>query len=97
MVNRASSVPNRDGSIVTNEVSTLGIFWDAVQPRPATNDLQGVTVFGEQFVVSGGSGTILTSPDAITWTRRDTPTVEFLSSVRLSQEASSRSDVPASF
>ncbi len=72
---------NTDGTLTTNWVSTLGLSWDAILPRPTTNDLQGVTVFQGQFVVSGGAGTILTSPDARVWTPRKTPTTWFLSSL----------------
>jgi hypothetical protein len=72
---------NPDGTLVTNQISTLGIAWDAIQPPPANVDLQGVTSFGNLVVVSGGSGTILTSPDGRLWTRRATPTTSFLSSL----------------
>jgi hypothetical protein len=72
---------NADGSLSTNQVSTLGIFWQGVQPPLTTQDLQGVTVFGNTFVVSGGSGIILTSPDGAAWTAHSTPTSNFLSSL----------------
>jgi hypothetical protein len=72
---------NPDGTKTTNQVSTLGIIWSGIEPRPTASDLQGVTTFGNQFVVSGAAGTILTSPDARNWTRRTTPTSLFLSSV----------------
>ncbi len=71
---------NSSGAFVTNQVSTLGIFWYAIA-RPVTNDLQGVTFFNGSFVVSGGAGTILTSPDGTNWTKRMTPSSSFLSSV----------------
>jgi hypothetical protein len=72
---------NTDGTLATNLVSTLGISWQAVLPRPTTNDLQGVTVFNNQVVVSGGSGTILTSSNALVWQAQKTPTTSFLSSL----------------
>jgi hypothetical protein len=72
---------NSDGTLVTNLVSTLGIYWHAVQPSPTTNDLQGVTFFNDQFVVSGGSGIVLTSADAVTWKAHSTPTKSLLSSL----------------
>ena len=72
---------NTDGTLATNLVSTLGINWQAVVPRPTTNDLQGITVFNNQFVVSGGSGTILTSSDALVWKAQKTSTASFLSSL----------------
>ncbi len=68
--------------IVTNMVaSAFGVIWNAVQPRPTTNDLQGITPFGNQWVATGDNGLVLTSPDGATWTRRTTPTTSFLSSV----------------
>lgn len=72
---------NSDGTISTNVVSTFGIYWQAVSPAPTTVDLQGVCTFGDLCVVSGGTGTILTSPDGTNWTKRSTPTSGFLSSV----------------
>jgi hypothetical protein len=72
---------NENGTLTTNLLSGLGVLWNAVEPRPTTNDLQGVTLWQNQFVVSGGLGTILTSPDAIDWTPRATPTSSFLSSL----------------
>jgi len=72
---------NSDGTLITNEVSTLGIIWEAVQPFPTANDLQGVTAFGEMLVVTGGDGTILTSADGNNWLKRPTPTTSFISSV----------------
>ncbi len=71
--------------VVTNQtVSTLGVVWYAVQPRPTTNDLQGVSVFNNLYLVSGDNGTMLTSPDGTNWTQRVTPTVALLSSVAAS-------------
>src|SRR5205814_4632036 len=50
--------------VVTNEtVSTFGVVWHAVQPRPTTNDLQGVAAFHHLYLVTGDNGTVLTSPD----------------------------------
>jgi hypothetical protein len=72
---------NRDGTLVTNHVSTLGIYWQAVQPPPTSQDLQGITGSATLLVASGGGGTILTSSDGKSWTRQPTPTSEFLSSV----------------
>jgi hypothetical protein len=69
---------NADNTLTTNDVSTLGVFWYD-QPRPVTNDLQGVTMFNNQFVVSGSQGRIMTSPDGTNWTLRATPVNTFLS------------------
>jgi hypothetical protein len=71
---------NLNGTLSTNSVSTLGIFWHAITP-PTTNDLQGVAVFNDQFVLTGDFGTVLTSPDGTNWTRRTTPTANFLTGV----------------
>jgi hypothetical protein len=65
----------------TNQVSTIGVLWKAIEPRATTNDLQGVTLFNNTLIVSGGRGTILTSPNGTNWTARATPTTNFLSSV----------------
>jgi hypothetical protein len=72
---------NASGTITTNMVSTLGVIWNAVEPRPTTNDLQGVTAWNDLLVASGGNGTILTSLNGSNWVQRTTPTTRFLSSV----------------
>lgn len=72
---------NSNGMVVTNEVSSLGIVWHAIEPRPALNDLQGVCAFGDQFIATGAAGLVLSSPDAATWSTRTTPVTAFLSSV----------------
>lgn len=66
------------GAIIT---STNARDWTAVEPRPTTNDLQGVAALGGLLVVTGGEGTILTSTDGAQWTPRPAPTTEFLSGV----------------
>jgi len=66
------------GSVI---LSTNSVIWTAVEPRPTTNDLQGVAMLGGMFVVSGGAGTILTSADGYQWTNRASPATGFLSSV----------------
>ncbi len=71
--------------VVTNRmVSTFGINWYAVQPRPTTNDLQGVGVFGNLYLVTGDNGTVLTSADGKNWTPRSSRTQALLSSVAAS-------------
>jgi hypothetical protein len=66
----------------TNVVSSaLGVLWYAITNLNTTNDLQGVAVKDNLFVVTGGKGTILTSPDATNWTAQVSPTNRFLSSV----------------
>jgi hypothetical protein len=71
---------NTDGTLTTNEASTLGIFWHDITP-PTTNTLQGVATFGDQFVLTGDFGTVLMSADGTNWTKRTTPTASFLTGV----------------
>jgi hypothetical protein len=56
-------------------------LWNSLTPKPTTNDLQGVCWDNGQFVLSGGNGTVLTSPDGTNWTPRPTPTSAFLMSI----------------
>lgn len=74
-------VTTNSWGLFTNEVSTFGIYWEAVLPRPTAEDLQGIAYHDGLFVATGGSGTILTSPDAKSWTRQNSPSRVFLSSV----------------
>jgi len=61
--------------------ATNVFLWNKLSPAPAANDLQGVCHDGTQFILSGGNGTILTSPTGTNWTVRPTPTSSFLMSV----------------
>ena len=71
--------------VVTNRtVSTFGINWYAVRPRPTTNDLQGVGVFGNLYLITGDNGTVLTSADGTNWTPRTSRTQALLGSVAAS-------------
>lgn len=74
---------NSFGDVITNDVSLLGLVWNEV-PRPTTNELQGVGVFKSNFIISGGMGSIFTSPDAQVWTPRISDTSVMLSSVAAS-------------
>jgi len=56
-------------------------LWNPVEPAPTPNDLQGVLFDGTQYLVCGGAGTVLTSPNGTNWTARSTPTTSFLMSV----------------
>lgn len=71
---------NLDGTLVTNNVSTLGLEWQAANSA-TTNDLQGITAFGNLLVASGAAGTILTSADGLSWTPQSPRTKAFLSSL----------------
>lgn len=46
--------------------------WEWVNPLPQGNDLNGVTYGPGTWVAVGNAGTILTSPDASSWTIRET-------------------------
>jgi hypothetical protein len=71
--------------VVTNQtVSTFGVNWYAIEPRPTTNDLQGVGFFAGLYLVTGDNGTVLTSPDGTNWTVRQTRTTALLGSVAAS-------------
>ncbi|MBN2507564.1 MAG: hypothetical protein JXQ71_12805, partial [Verrucomicrobia bacterium] len=68
--------------VVTQTVNSLGVVWHAVWPRPTTFDLQGVAVLTNGlYVVTGGSGTVLTSTNGLAWTSQSTPAACLLSSV----------------
>ncbi|RTZ64124.1 MAG: hypothetical protein DSZ35_10635 [Verrucomicrobia bacterium] len=69
------------GQAVTNRVNTLGVVWEAVDPKPTVNDLQGVAALGETWVVTGGKGTVLTTSDGKKWNKHQAPTTGILTSV----------------
>src|SRR5207244_2377431 len=67
-------VTNSSGTISTQTLSTIGVIWHAISQQPTTNDLQGVAAMGTNlYVLTGAKGTVLTSPDGITWTARAVP------------------------
>lgn len=55
--------------------------WQWANPYPLSNSLQGVVFGGGQFVAVGEYGTILTSPDGIDWTVRESGIRETLDGV----------------
>jgi hypothetical protein len=68
--------------IITNyAVSSLGVLWYALEPRPTTNALQGVAFFNGLYVVVGEHGVILTSPNGTNWSPAITLTNKLLTSV----------------
>ena len=69
------------GQAVTNKVNTLGVVWEAADPKPTMNDLQGVVAFGDTWVVTGGKGTVLTTSDGKKWNTHQAPTTGILTSV----------------
>ncbi|HEX2853549.1 MAG TPA: immunoglobulin domain-containing protein [Opitutaceae bacterium] len=54
--------------------------WTPVS-SPTSQTLWGVCSGGDLFVAVGDSGTIVTSPDGITWTKRTSPTTQWLTAV----------------
>lgn len=72
---------NTDGTVTSNEVSTLGIMWKQgyVSTRPTTNDLHGVAAFGDRIILCGGNGTVLSSTDGTNWQNHVTRVGSFLS------------------
>lgn len=70
----------------TLTVVTLGSSWAPVTSGAGggsgtTNALMGITWTGTQFVTAGVSGTIMTSPDGIIWTVRNSGTTADLNAV----------------
>jgi len=72
---------NQSGQVITQEVSTLGVLWNPLEPRPVTNALQGICYGHDLYCVTGDRGVIMTSADGATWTRPPTPVTNLLSSV----------------
>jgi bifunctional DNase/RNase/photosystem II stability/assembly factor-like uncharacterized protein len=57
--------------------STDTLHWRSIRPFPDVQ-VRGLAFDGEQFIAVGAAGLILTSPDAVTWTRRDAPVAQTL-------------------
>lgn len=72
---------NKDLSVTSNFLSTVGTFWQPVIPAPVLADLQGVGVKNGTYVVCGGTGTILTSQNGTNWFPSVSGSLAFLSSV----------------
>lgn len=77
---------NEQGQSVTNRVNTLGIVWNAVEPVLTENDLQGVAVLDDTWIVTGGKGTVLTTTDGKKWNKHQAPTSGILTSVEAFQK-----------
>ena len=77
---------NEQGESVTNRVNTLGIVWNAVEPALTENDLQGVAVMDDTWIVTGGKGTVLTTKDGKKWDKHQAPTSGILTSVEAFKE-----------
>lgn len=61
--------------------SSDGMAWTLQSPGQNQADLLGVAYGNGLYVAVGSGGTILTSPDAATWTQRETPTTAQLNAV----------------
>jgi hypothetical protein len=73
-------ITNESGGVIVTNLpgSTLGVLWHAIEPRPTSQDLQGVCFAAGKYVVTGDGGTILTSADGTNWTTHSTPTTKLL-------------------
>ncbi|MEO0814881.1 MAG: hypothetical protein AAFY60_18610, partial [Myxococcota bacterium] len=68
--------------------SSDGFNYTAVQVAGFNaRDFHGVTFHDGLFVLAGEAGVVLTSPDGVTWTERDSDTTERLESVRYLNDA----------
>ena len=81
LTNFSFMVTNSSGGVTTSNItlSSLGVLWHPIEPRPTSDDLQGVTFGHGLYVVSGDNGTMLTSPDGTNWTSQSTPSSALLS------------------
>jgi len=71
---------NTDGSLLTNSVGALGVYWLPLV-APTTNDLAGVGCFAGKFFLVGGNGTLLTSLDGTNWAALNSGTTNYLSGI----------------
>jgi hypothetical protein len=73
---------NNDGSLFTNNASSLGDVWYSLPvPAGTTNDLAGVCTFSNKFYLVGGNGTLLNSPDGTNWSKLTSGTTNYLSGI----------------
>ncbi|MHB8523206.1 MAG: cell wall-binding protein, partial [Limisphaerales bacterium] len=56
-------------------------FWTLQSAAPTTNQLSAVTYGNGEFVAVGDAGTIVTSPNGVAWTSRNSGTTNWLGSV----------------
>ncbi len=68
-------------AVVTTTTTGCGESWQMVSPPPTSNSLLAIAWTGSQFVAVGALGTILTSPDAVTWTTQNRVTTSDLAGV----------------
>lgn len=67
-------------TVQTNTAGALGIYWGTPSHPLGGVDLQGVAWNGQSYLVCGGNGSIMSSPDGFNWTRESAGTTNFLSS-----------------
>ncbi|MBX3745318.1 MAG: hypothetical protein KF833_08395 [Verrucomicrobiae bacterium] len=67
--------------VSTHRADLLGVVWEAIEPKPTTNTLQGVGWDGTQYVVVGAQGTVLRSRDGEVWEVGRIPSEAFFSTV----------------
>jgi hypothetical protein len=64
---------NADGTLSTNQVSTMGVVWSSL-PAPTANDLTALCTFSNSFFLAGASATMLCSTNGTNWTAVSLPT-----------------------
>lgn len=64
--------------VVTNQLNTLGLAWQAVS-SPTAQDLQGVAASDRRYVIAGADGFLATSDNGTDWATRPSGTTRFLS------------------
>jgi hypothetical protein len=73
---------NIDGSLFTNDASSLGVIWYSLPaPSGTTNDLAGICAFNSNYFLIGGNGTLLNSPDGTNWNTLTSGTANYLSGI----------------
>jgi hypothetical protein len=65
---------NADGTLSTNQASTMGVVWSSL-PAPTTNDLAALCTFSNSFFLAGSSATMLSSANGTNWTTVSLPAV----------------------
>jgi hypothetical protein len=62
----------------TPRTSIDGVTWTPVAAYPSTQGVRDVIWTGTQYIALGGGGDIVTSPDAVTWTKQTSGTTNAL-------------------
>jgi hypothetical protein len=80
-VQQGGIVATMGGAAVAATTTGCGESWQVVSPPPTGNSLLAITWTGSQFVAVGALGTILSSPDGVTWTSQNRVTTSDLAGV----------------